>query len=520
MKSKKFAKKIVSAFTALTLLASSAASTAFAEDAVDQTISAKINKNTVNFNVSGDFLEQGISYSLVDSDGTVYATWSQGYESSGKTSYGYNLLKTDPVYVTVRDYVLGDEWLFGRPDSSYVKSFSLENDSTGYTISWQKLPETLTSGYVVLTKSYTVTEEVYRTISGVDYTMPAGKFALYVQSGYTESGDFARHLEIEDAGLDLYYKKYAGKITQFSDLSAGTYDATEYIIVYDRGMDFGGGASDIITVSDKAVEYVKVTQNISELTKGNFNTDGTCDYYGYHFDLDDTSLSENGTVCNLIIASGSIINVVRPDENGNVTFYLSKEDYMAHTSDSYYFEDDSSYGSSAGSTYRVRAGAYDTYVTSLKFPFEVPTSGITYYALPAGNYTLISNDENYYFENSAITIKDTTDIQKFNVVLRKKSTSGLEADTVYKQTTAVSNGYYNIRFVKMVRKSDVLSSSDMTYSITDGTTTKTGTSTSYYNTITANGEIITADDGYVFLAVIVTGVPASVSLKCTMKLTW
>ena len=140
--------------------------------------------------------------------------------------------------------------------------------------------------------------------------------------------------------------------------------------------------------------------------------------------------------------------------------------------------------------------------------------------MPAGNYTLISHDENYYFENSAITIKDTTDIQKFNVVLRKKSTSGLEADTVYKQTTAVSNGYYNIRFVKMVRKSDVLSSSDMTYSITDGTTTKTGTSTSYYNTITANGEIITADDGYVFLAVIVTGVPASVSLKCTMKLTW
>ena len=108
-------------------------------------------------------------------------------------------------------------------------------------------------------------------------------------------------------------------------------------------------------------------------------------------------------------------------------------------------------------------------------------------------------------------------ITKVTLVRETESTSGLTPNTVYKQTTSVSNGYYNVRFIQMVKKTDLENVTSITYTITDGTNTKTITGSSCFTTVTASGSAITADNGYVFIGVIITGIPESSTLTCSMS---
>ncbi len=417
-----------------------------ASGTTQSSVTAKINYNTVNINVINDEAQR-VGIIMMKND-TSYASWTYGNESMGYTEYFRNITPgstgSQLTSLPTKNFPLGEEWLYGRP-AEFVKSFTVTNDRSGYFRTWNEFPEQIDSAYLSLTDTHTVTEEIYKEISGVDYTLAAGQYALYVDSNYTATTDYANHVEINDS-TNLFFNDYIGKLTTFSDLSVGEHKMEKYIRVDKRSRDFGSIGQ--LTIPNKAVEYVKVTQNITELTEGDFADDGS--FVGnvqYDFNVHYSDLS-HGTAIQLIIVSGSIINVVTPDANGNMTFYLSKDDYKAHSSYIYYYESGAVYGSSGGKTYSVRAGEYDTYTTTIDCTyFTVPDEGITFYAVDAGTYTLTLNNDEYYLENNTITVSDTTDIQTFNVTLKKKAaettttTTSVSASLAVKPNSAINNFY-------------------------------------------------------------------------------
>ena len=119
-------------------------------------------------------------------------------------------------------------------------------------------------------------------------------------------------------------------------------------------------------------------------------------------------------------------------------------------------------------------------------------------ALTAEGYIVTDNDDG----TSGVTVSET----------------GLKAYTIYRQTTTAVDGYYAARFIQMIKKTDLDGVESITYTITDGTNTKTITGTSYFTTVKASGETITADDGYVFIGVIITGIPEASTLTCSMSI--
>ena len=118
-----------------------------------------------------------------------------------------------------------------------------------------------------------------------------------------------------------------------------------------------------------------------------------------------------------------------------------------------------------------------------------------------------------YADSTAYTFATENE---FEYCLVEKTASGLTPDTIYRQKTTAVDGYYAARFIQMVKKTDLENVTSITYTITDGTNTKTITGTSCFAAVTASGSSITADTGYVFVGIIVTGIPESSTLTCQM----
>ena len=109
-------------------------------------------------------------------------------------------------------------------------------------------------------------------------------------------------------------------------------------------------------------------------------------------------------------------------------------------------------------------------------------------------------------------------MDNYTDMLEHDASSAVAPNTIYRQKTTAVDGYYAARFIQMVKKTDLENVSSITYTITDGTNTKTITGTSCFAAVMASGSTITADDGYVFIGVIVTGIPEEATLTCSMSL--
>ncbi|MBQ8614735.1 MAG: Ig-like domain-containing protein [Ruminiclostridium sp.] len=100
-----------------------------------------------------------------------------------------------------------------------------------------------------------------------------------------------------------------------------------------------------------------------------------------------------------------------------------------------------------------------------------------------------------------------------------KTEASFTADTIVAQTSKSINNDGDVvtarRFVKMVSKASIEDKNLVTFTLSNGTATKTVEATSYYTELSASGETVVAPEGYVFLAYTVTDIPEGVTVTCT-----
>lgn len=95
------------------------------------------------------------------------------------------------------------------------------------------------------------------------------------------------------------------------------------------------------------------------------------------------------------------------------------------------------------------------------------------------------------------------------------SIQDVPADTVVTQKTAIADGKYNERFVKKAAAADVVGKTKATFTLSNGSVTKTVSTTKYNTALTADGETIPAGSGYVFLVYTLSGIPEDVTVTVT-----
>lgn len=92
----------------------------------------------------------------------------------------------------------------------------------------------------------------------------------------------------------------------------------------------------------------------------------------------------------------------------------------------------------------------------------------------------------------------------------------IQPNVTYVQKTAVENGVYSERAVMMIKKEDAEAGKSVNVTFSNGTKSVTKTSKNYYAEISAVGNKITPDEGYVFVAVAITNIPEDVTLTATL----
>ncbi|MCM1417834.1 MAG: hypothetical protein NC084_01025 [Bacteroides sp.] len=80
------------------------------------------------------------------------------------------------------------------------------------------------------------------------------------------------------------------------------------------------------------------------------------------------------------------------------------------------------------------------------------------------------------------------------------------------EKTAVVNKRYNERIVQKVAAEDVVGKTKATFTLSNGTVTKTVSTTKYNTALTVDGEKVTAGEGYVFLVYTLTDIPENISI--------
>lgn len=116
-------------------------------------------------------------------------------------------------------------------------------------------------------------------------------------------------------------------------------------------------------------------------------------------------------------------------------------------------------------------------------------------------------------EGSEIDPVDPVDpVEKSGFSSAGSSIKDVPVDTVVTQKTAVSDEKYNERFVKKVAASDVVGKTKATFTLSNGTVTKTVSTTKYNTALTVDGETIPAGSGYVFLVYTLSGIPEDVTV--------
>lgn len=88
----------------------------------------------------------------------------------------------------------------------------------------------------------------------------------------------------------------------------------------------------------------------------------------------------------------------------------------------------------------------------------------------------------------------------------------LEPYKLYSQKTDVVDGKYSVRYVEMITEEEAKAASSATLTLNNGSVDVPVKVTKYYTSVSAAGETITPDEGYVFLAYAIKNVPEDVTI--------
>lgn len=189
---------------------------------------------------------------------------------------------------------------------------------------------------------------------------------------------------------------------------------------YDSRIQFGcvSGAGTFInkeSVSNESDKYIKKRVRLSDLSR-RFNKDGTMNdvinpgtVHNFRTDTNDSS----AVVC---VTSGSVVNIVAPDEDGYVEIYLESNYRKFHIS--YVYWNQSGHGGSGIGLTQM----FDYKQCTLK-AVDFPEEGTTLSNIPIGNYTLELSDIPLQYkqpEVQNITIEESEDVQYIKVILEDK----------------------------------------------------------------------------------------------------
>lgn len=205
--------------------------------------------------------------------------------------------------------------------------------------------------------------------------------------------------------------------------------------IYDSRIQFGcvSGAGSYInkeSVSNESDKYIKKRVRLSDLSR-RFNKDGTMNdeinpgtVHNFRTDTNNSS----AVVC---VTSGSVVNIVAPDDDGYVEIYLESNYRNFHIS--YVYWNQSGHGGSGRGLTQI----FDYKQCTLK-AVDFPEEGTTLSNIPIGNYTLELSDVPLQYkqpEVQNISIEESEDVQYIKVVLEDNNTSKPTEEDTEKPTT-------------------------------------------------------------------------------------
>ena len=255
-----------------------------------------------------------------------------------------------------------------------------------------------------------------------DITLPAGYYGLYTDPKWAQdSSDCTSYLYMDDEPVYLNPEDGSGN---YGDVST-YYTAESFGPAIYAGLcarDSEPEQKQFITkpeISTEAAEFVKHRMHVSQISE-DFRDDGRYLYKDWVIDPR-CNTAENG--CIIFIKSEGFVNVVLPDEDGYVEFYVEKEERYCET---YIFFN---FSSTSSSTTRVEyagivaADSFTDYYTAV----SLPDTGVVLTNVPAREYTLSFTSVPYGYElpeNVKINLEDQLGIQTVEIILQEKNTTG------------------------------------------------------------------------------------------------
>lgn len=369
--------------TAAALFACTAifSSSVFSVSAAEHTVAPDTYANFTVADSEGNLLSDA-SMQILDTDGNVIASWDGNSMSSLNSTYaaGSSFSKPAQDLLDIPDV-----------DNEIINRVKLDNTSLGNTC-YLKYGSTHTAALY------------YNTNEATSLTVPANKMLLNVDSRLSQkTSKFGIGI-----GPDIMDKKtyscneIIGKETLY-DMEAGVHKT---YLCLDSSAASGGN----ITISDKPVSYIKKTINLHEVAPSYFNADGTTTRHNEAFNF---GIDEDKKKAFMYIISGSVVNVVVPDENSDVTIYIesttNKYSYATH-----FISNNGTGGGTSGITLDF-SNIYNATLNAV----SLPSSGINLVDIEPGEYVFRqTNTINGYTkpEDIKFTISDTDELQSFRMI--------------------------------------------------------------------------------------------------------
>lgn len=334
---------------------------------------------------------------LYDSQGNLVAEWKGGNHDTLVSDYAMDTqagfdLRVDEILPPVSGRVLRSMRIGSR--FQYYPLDHVHNFKYG-------------SKYSLVAK-YSEPEEVVLTV-------PAGKIMFNVDAGFA-GRKYGYGIGIGEGILDndkYIFNDMDGTET-YIDMPVGRYNAYTYIKENIGGSLGSGGTIDVLSTPTR---YVKKTINLNEATGGYFETDGTCVMDGVVYDFTKETAA-NGV---LYILSGSVVNAVLPDANGNVTIYVDEYTYAATFSTGFLEIRES--GSVTGGGRNAGNVIFGELVEKSLTAMKAPETGVTLVDMEPGEYTLVQEDVIPGYvkpQDMKITLADTGKVRQIKVVNQRR----------------------------------------------------------------------------------------------------